>query len=80
MLRVHLFSGSFGGMKKKSIRALRLAKGWTQQDLAEAARVSLRTVAKADVGGEVSLEIAEALAGALGVSRDVVPVRRRRRR
>jgi transcriptional regulator with XRE-family HTH domain len=52
----------------RNIRARRELLSWTQEQLAEAATVSLRTVQRAEEGQVLSAESLQALAGALDVS------------
>src|SRR5688572_395467 len=53
-------------MKATTIRALREKKAWTQEHLAGAARVAVRTVQRAE-DGVMSAETKSAIAGALDV-------------
>lgn len=49
------------------IRQLRLNKSWSQEELAEKAKVSLRTVQRMEIDGSTSLKSRRAIAHALGV-------------
>ena len=49
------------------IRALRTGKAWSQEHLASAAGISLRTVQRVEAEGVASAETRLALAGALGI-------------
>lgn len=49
------------------IRAARLERGWTQQEIADAAGVSRPTVARLEAGEDVSTATLEKIAGALGM-------------
>ena len=53
------------------IRQLREQKAWTQEHLAKAARISARTVQRAEEG-KLSAETLSAIAGALGVGVEVL--------
>ena len=50
------------------IRKLRTQKGWTQQELAEASGVDLRTIQRLESGQSVSSHTLKGVAAALGVS------------
>ena len=52
------------------IKELRQAKGWTQQELADQAKVTRATVNRLENGRQTSidLDVLERLAGALGVT------------
>lgn len=50
------------------IRALRAARAWSQEQLAEVAGLSVRTVQRAETGGTASVETRMALASALEVA------------
>lgn len=52
----------------KEIRAARLDREWSQQQLAEAAGVSRPTVARVEGDEDVSTATLEKVAGALGLS------------
>lgn len=54
-------------MQKYRIRPLRLAKGWSQEQLATIAGLSTRTVQRIENGEQASLETLTAIAAALGV-------------
>lgn len=49
------------------VRKLRLQRGWTQDQLAEIADLSVRTIQRIERGGPASLETARALASAFEV-------------
>jgi transcriptional regulator with XRE-family HTH domain len=51
--------------------SLRVRLGFTQQELADKASVDVRTVRNAEDGENLTIETAEKLAKALGVTRDV---------
>lgn len=55
-----------GMQTQNRIRSLRERKAWTQEQLAEAARIALRTVQRAE-DGAMSAETKTAIAGALDV-------------
>ena len=50
-----------------NIKKLREARSWTQAHLAEAARVTERTVQRAEAGQPIAAESLQALAGAFNV-------------
>ena len=52
-----------------SVRELRLDRGWTQQQLADACGVSMRTVQRVEKEGVASLETTTALSVVFGVER-----------
>lgn len=52
----------------ETIRNLRLQKSWTQEQLANASGLSLRTVQRAEKGGACSLETTQALAAVFEVT------------
>lgn len=52
----------------ETIKELRLQKSWTQEQLASAAGLSLRTVQRAEKDGACSLETTQALAAVFEVS------------
>src|SRR5688572_6291069 len=54
------------------LRQLRRRQGWTQQDLADIAQVTQRTVANAESGHAVALHTARGLADALRISMDML--------
>ena len=54
-------------INKDTIRKLRLEKSWSQEKLAEAARMNLRTLQRIEKDGVASLRSCESLASALGV-------------
>lgn len=54
-------------MQKYRIRPLRLEKGWSQEQLATIAGLSIRTVQRIENGEQASLETLTAIAAALGV-------------
>ncbi len=49
------------------VKKLRVAKGWSQEQLSEASGLSLRTVQRLENGGNASIESLRALAAAFGV-------------
>jgi transcriptional regulator with XRE-family HTH domain len=51
------------------VRKLRLRRGWSQEQLAELAGVSIRTVQRAERGGSMSLETVNALAAVFEIDR-----------
>ncbi len=53
------------------IKTLRLQKGWSQEELAEIADISVRTVQRLENGANCSLESAKALASAFDTQADV---------
>ncbi|PVY84346.1 helix-turn-helix domain-containing protein [Convivina intestini] len=55
-------------MDKTKVTALRKAKGWTQEDLAERAYITVRTIQRLEAGQEVSTETLSSVANALGVT------------
>ncbi len=58
-----------------TIKQLRLAKGWSQQLLAEKARLSMRTVAKADNGIPLNRNTIARLCDVLGANvEDIIEV------
>jgi transcriptional regulator with XRE-family HTH domain len=54
-------------VNKDTVRKLRLEKSWSQEKLAEAASLNLRTLQRIEKDGVASLRSCEALAMALGV-------------
>lgn len=54
-------------INKDTVKKLRLEKSWSQEKLAEAARLNLRTMQRIEKDGVASLRSCEALANALGV-------------
>ncbi|GAA3902192.1 MULTISPECIES: helix-turn-helix domain-containing protein [Gibbsiella] len=54
-------------MQHYNIRELRLAKGWSQEQLAAIAGLSTRTIQRIENGHQASLETLGAIAAALGV-------------
>ncbi len=54
-------------VRSNIIRELRQAKGWTQQHLADAAGLSLRTVQRAEREGTTAKESAMAICAALAI-------------
>ncbi|MEM9302807.1 MAG: helix-turn-helix transcriptional regulator [Pseudomonadota bacterium] len=54
-------------VRREAIKALRQERSWTQEQLAEEARLAARTVQRAETEGVVSLRTFKALAAALGV-------------
>ena len=59
---------------RDSLKALRLARHWSQEELALAAGVSVRTVQRLENGARPSLETRRALAAALDVEPQVLLV------
>ncbi len=55
-------------MVNTQIKELRVAKGLSQEQLAEAAKVSVRTIQRLEAGQDGSIETLNLVAGALGVS------------
>jgi|SRR5476649_25424 len=55
-------------MSEYRIRTLRLAKAWSQEQLADIAALSVRTVQRIENGEQASLETLAAIAAAFGVS------------
>lgn len=55
-------------MVNTQIKELRMAKGLSQEQLAEAAKVSVRTIQRLEAGQDGSIETLNLVAGALGVS------------
>lgn len=51
------------------VRKLRLQRGWSQEQLAELAGVSVRTIQRAERGGSMSLETSRALAAVFEIDR-----------
>lgn len=58
--------------RNDKLRKLRIAKGWTKQQLATAAQVSAQTIRKAERGQKISEALMGRIANALGVSFDKV--------
>ena len=54
-------------INKDTVKKLRLEKSWSQEKLAEAASMNLRTLQRIEKDGVASLRSCESLAGALGV-------------
>lgn len=54
-------------MNAQQIRRLREARAWSQEHLAEAAGLSLRTIQRVEAEGKASAETRLALAGAFGI-------------
>jgi transcriptional regulator with XRE-family HTH domain len=54
-------------INKDTVRTLRLEKSWSQEKLAEAANMNLRTLQRIEKDGVASLRSCESLASALGV-------------
>lgn len=50
-----------------SIKALRLSRAWSQEQLAELSSLSVRTVQRIENGGQASLETLSAIAAAFGL-------------
>ncbi len=55
-------------MREYRIKTLRLAKAWSQEQLADIASLSVRTVQRIENGEQASLETLAAIASAFGVS------------
>lgn len=55
-------------MSDNKVKALRLARAWSQEQLAEMAALSVRTVQRIENGDQPSLETLSALAAVFGVS------------
>lgn len=55
-------------MSDNKVKALRLARAWSQEQLAEMAALSVRTVQRIENGEQPSLETLSALAAVFGVS------------
>ncbi|MEA9389889.1 helix-turn-helix domain-containing protein [Acerihabitans sp. TG2] len=55
-------------MSEYRIKTLRLAKAWSQEQLADIASVSVRTVQRIENGEQASLETLAAIASAFGVN------------
>jgi transcriptional regulator with XRE-family HTH domain len=54
-------------MNKSRISALRKAKGWTQERLADVSGVAVRTIQRLESGQDANLETLRLIADALGV-------------
>lgn len=54
-------------MENNQIKKLRLDKHWSQEQLADKANVSVRTIQRLEAGKEASIETLNLVAGALGV-------------
>lgn len=54
-------------MVNNKIKQLRLSKNLSQEQLAEKAKVSVRTIQRMEAGGDASIETLNLVAGALGV-------------
>jgi DNA-binding NtrC family response regulator len=59
-------------MRGEVIKRSRLSRGWTQEDLAERAGVSVKTVASAETGHSVFARTGARIANALGLPADVL--------
>lgn len=57
-----------------SVQAARLARGWSQSELAVEAGVSRPTVSRVELGDEPSMRTARKLTSALGISMEVTEV------
>lgn len=55
-------------MVNNKIKQLRLSKNLSQEQLAEKAKVSVRTIQRMEAGDDASIETLNLVAGALGVS------------
>ncbi len=51
-------------MKNSTIKALRLSRAWSQEQLAELSSLSVRTIQRIENGGQASLETLSAIAAA----------------
>src|SRR3989338_8542583 len=54
--------------RAKDIQELRMKRGWPQEQLAEFAGISLKSVQRAESGKSISLDTLQALASALDVT------------
>jgi transcriptional regulator with XRE-family HTH domain len=59
-------------LNSAKIRELRIAKAWTQQQLAEISSLSIRTIQRVETQGLGSLETSKSLAAAFEVDRDIL--------
>ena len=55
-----------------TVKDARLAKGWTQQQLAEICGLSLRTIQRVESQGQGSMETCNALCAALAIERSLL--------
>ncbi|MCT4701723.1 2TM domain-containing protein [Enterobacteriaceae bacterium H20N1] len=55
-------------MKHSTIKALRLSRAWSQEQLAELSSLSVRTVQRIENGGQASLETLSAIAAAFDLN------------
>lgn len=55
-------------MNKNSVRERRLARAWSQEQLAELASLNVRTIQRIENGGQASLDTLGAIAAAFGVT------------
>ncbi len=55
-------------MKHSTIKALRLSRAWSQEQLAELSSVSVRTIQRVENGGQASLETLSAIAAAFDLN------------
>ena len=56
-------------LNENRVKALRLDKGWTQQQLADACGVSMRTIQRIEKSGVASLDTTAALVAVFSVER-----------
>jgi transcriptional regulator with XRE-family HTH domain len=61
-------------LNTEAIRKLRKEKGWTQQQLAELADVSLRTIQRIEKSGVTSMETSSALCAVFEVERKFIMI------
>lgn len=54
----------------QTVKGMRLARGWTQQQLADVAGLSLRTIQRVENQGQGSMETCNALCASLQVARE----------
>ena len=55
-------------MKHSTIKALRLSRAWSQEQLAELSSLSVRTIQRIENGGQASLETLSAIAAAFDLN------------
>ncbi|CUS47849.1 MAG: putative transcriptional regulator [Idiomarinaceae bacterium HL-53] len=58
----------------QTVKQARTAKGWTQQQLADVAGLSLRTIQRVESQGQGSMETCNALCAVLEIDRDELHV------
>jgi transcriptional regulator with XRE-family HTH domain len=56
-------------LDSEKVESERLSRGWTQQQLADACGVSLRTIQRVEKQGQASLDTTSALVSVYGVAR-----------